>query len=199
MERNIVIKVIDKVAYAQKDAIIVCNNCDYTVIFEFDDEWAEIDKKTARFFANGKYTDVIFTGESVQAPPIYNAAYVLIGVFAGDITTTPARVRCEKSVLCEGGAVAPPSEDVYGQILKLLNEINENKVTPEQIEDAVTDYLEENPIKMFKTDETLTLDPHTNVLTVNRADKAEQDNTLPITSAAVHTELGNIEVLLANI
>ena len=35
------------------------------------------------------------------------------------------------------------------------------------------------------------------VLNVNTASSAEQDNTLPITSAAVHVEIGNIEVLLA--
>ena len=37
------------------------------------------------------------------------------------------------------------------------------------------------------------------VLTVDTADAVEQDNTKPVTSAAVHTEIGNIEVLLAAI
>ena len=36
-------------------------------------------------------------------------------------------------------------------------------------------------------------------LEVDTADKAEQDNTKPITSAAVYTEIGNIEALLAAI
>lgn len=36
-------------------------------------------------------------------------------------------------------------------------------------------------------------------LTVDTADKAQQDNTKPITSAAVYTEIGNIEALLAAI
>ena len=35
------------------------------------------------------------------------------------------------------------------------------------------------------------------VLSVDTADKVEQDNTKPVTSAAVHVEVGNIEVLLA--
>lgn len=47
----------------------------------------------------------------------------------------------------------------------------------------------------FTTDESLTLSPD-GVLSVNTADAAEQDNTLPITSAAVHTTVGNIETLL---
>lgn len=36
-------------------------------------------------------------------------------------------------------------------------------------------------------------------LTVDTADAVEQDNTRPVTSAAVFTEVGNIEVLLASI
>lgn len=38
-----------------------------------------------------------------------------------------------------------------------------------------------------------------NKLTVDTADKVEQDNTKPVTSAAVYTELGNIEAILASI
>lgn len=70
-------------------------------------------------------------------------------------------------------------------------------VTDEQVQDAVDAYLAENPIEMFTTDETLTLE--NGVLSVNTAEDVEQDNTLPITSAAVHTTVGNIEVLLATI
>lgn len=51
----------------------------------------------------------------------------------------------------------------------------------------------------FTTDETLTLNPETNVLSVNTASEAQADNTLPITSAAVATQLGNIEILLKTI
>ena len=49
----------------------------------------------------------------------------------------------------------------------------------------------------FKTDETLYL--RDGILGVNTADAAEQDNTLPITSAAVYTTVGNIEVRLSTI
>lgn len=37
------------------------------------------------------------------------------------------------------------------------------------------------------------------VLSLVKADHAEQDNTHPITSAAVYTEIGNIEALLNTI
>lgn len=49
----------------------------------------------------------------------------------------------------------------------------------------------------FTTDETLSLE--NGVLSVNTADKVEEDNTLPITSAAVQTTVGNINALLETI
>ena len=49
----------------------------------------------------------------------------------------------------------------------------------------------------FTTDETLSLKD--GVLSVNTADVVEADNTLPVTSAAVQTTVGNIEVLLQTI
>lgn len=49
----------------------------------------------------------------------------------------------------------------------------------------------------FETDDTLTLED--GMLRVNTADKVQKDNTLPVTSAAVYTEVGNINALLATI
>lgn len=49
----------------------------------------------------------------------------------------------------------------------------------------------------FTTDETLSYE--NGLLKVNTTDKVEQNNTLPITSAGVHTTVGNIETLLNTI
>ena len=45
----------------------------------------------------------------------------------------------------------------------------------------------------------LKLDAKTNTLSVDTADKIEQDNTLPITAAAVYAEVGNMNALLKTI
>lgn len=45
----------------------------------------------------------------------------------------------------------------------------------------------------------LKLDESTNTISVDVANKAEQDNTKPITSSAVNTIVGNINVLLETI
>ena len=45
----------------------------------------------------------------------------------------------------------------------------------------------------------LKLDAETNTLSVDTAAAVEKDNTKPVTSAAVYTEVGNINALLATI
>ena len=45
----------------------------------------------------------------------------------------------------------------------------------------------------------LKLDAATNTLSVDTAEIVEKDNTKPVTSAAVYTEVGNINALLATI
>lgn len=45
----------------------------------------------------------------------------------------------------------------------------------------------------------LKLDAETNTLSVDTAEIVEKDNTKPVTSAAVYTEVGNINALLATI
>ena len=45
----------------------------------------------------------------------------------------------------------------------------------------------------------LKLDAETNTLSVDTAESVEKDNTKPVTSAAVYTEVGNINALLATI
>jgi hypothetical protein len=72
-------------------------------------------------------------------------------------------------------------------------------VSEEDLAKAVEDYLKENPAGgvQFTTDRTLSLID--GVLSVNTAEEAELDNTLPITSAAVAVTVGNIAELLKTI
>ena len=50
---------------------------------------------------------------------------------------------------------------------------------------------------VLQTDDTLIYE--NGILSVNTADAVEKDNSLPITSAAVYTEVGNINALLETI
>lgn len=53
--------------------------------------------------------------------------------------------------------------------------------------------------KSYEAGNGLTVDKVTNTLSVDVATDAEQNNTKPISSAAVHTIVGNINVLLETI
>lgn len=100
---NIDITVNNKTAtVTTPNARIVCGNSDYTVTFSFSPEWDKYEKKTARFIYADKYEDKHFTGNVCECPIISNSREVKVGVYAGDIsTTTPARIDCDKSILCD--------------------------------------------------------------------------------------------------
>jgi hypothetical protein len=91
--------------------VIVCGNKDYTISFAFDAAWSSYTDKTARFVFKSPgtptgraYIDVPFSGNSVAVPQLSNLREVYVGVYAGDLyTTTPARIFCDKSILCESG------------------------------------------------------------------------------------------------
>lgn len=118
------ITVQDKIATHVGDAYYVCGNSDFVVRFDFDDEWAALDVKTARFIReDGAYHDQVFSGSECPVPIISNTSSIRVGVFAGNLqTTTPARVPAAKSILCPGGMPAAPGDDVYNQIMEEVNE-----------------------------------------------------------------------------
>lgn len=111
-----------KITVAQKIAtnttpgeVIVCGNSDYTVTFDLDAEWATEPNRTARFvyYKNGLqlFQEKTFTGNTAPVPVLSGIDYVMVGVYAGDLrTTTPAKVLCDRSILC-GDAVEQITPD----------------------------------------------------------------------------------------
>ena len=150
------ISVFDKIAnYRKRDGFIVCGNSDYQIAFTFDEDWGSYDKKTARFIYGGTYTDIVFSGVLCPVPIIRNAPSVSVGVFAGDLyTTTPAKIECRKSILCDNGTPEAPSEDVYAQIMELLNAGGAG-ITPEQAAQ-----IEENRKRIESISATIPTDAH---------------------------------------
>lgn len=207
------------------DEIIVCGNSGYTITFDFDEEWSSLTTKTARFvyyIGRNRYKkEEKLIGNTVNVPILSGIDYVLVGVYAGDLsTTTPARVMCARSILCgEAQEHITPAEKAclqtqIGELDELdtaaksdlVNAINEvyrlsgGELDPAIVEKAVQDYLTANPPSSgveFETDNTLKLVD--GILGVNTTYDVHQDNTLPITSAGVAATVGNIEVLLTTI
>lgn len=133
---NINIAVADKIATnTTPGVVIVCGNSDYLVTFDFDAEWAAEPNRVARFVyvKNGKslYQEAEFTGNTVSVPKLFDVDYVLVGVYAGDLrTTTPAKVLCDRSILCGDPVAAQVGATIIAQI-----------------EQAVADYLEKNHVQ----------------------------------------------------
>ena len=176
---NIKITVAGKIATNKTPGVaIVCGNSDYTVTFSFDNEWAALAKRTARFvyYKNGQrlYQETAFTGNTVAVPVLSGIDYVLVGVYAGNLTTTtPAKVLCDRSILCgdqlEG---LSPEQKVTLQaqignldeldtaakesLVAAINEVRKNaagEITDEQVAQAVAAYLAEHPASAGATAE----------------------------------------------
>jgi hypothetical protein len=149
-EINIMIK--NKIATKSNNVTYICDNSDYVINFDFDDEWDAYDTKTARFAYGGQYTDIIFVGNRCNVPVITNTYAFHIGVFAGDLhTTTPVRVPCRKSILSSASIHVDPTPDVYDQLMELIKGLG--GVAPDDIAKAVADYLTAHPIE--ETDPTV--------------------------------------------
>ena len=121
--KEIKIQVRNKIAsLVNKDEILVCGNNDYLVNFDFDEEWDSSIVKTALFVFNEESVAIPFEGNSLNGAAIENSEICAIGCFSGDLkTTTPAFVKCLRSVRDIGSVPKPPSPDVYDQIMELLN------------------------------------------------------------------------------
>lgn len=119
---TIAITIRDKIAAVLNDVEIVCGNTDYVAEFDFDPEWVSENVKTARFETGKGYTDVVFTGTSCPFPALHDTTICKVGVFAGNLrTTTPAYIRCQKSILCGEGSPAEPEQDVYHQLIEKID------------------------------------------------------------------------------
>ena len=140
---EIKIKVRDKCA--EGDGVIICNNSDYTVVWDLDGEWTPYDTKTMRVnLADGTYQDVVFTGDTATLPVLTASGWVSVGLYAGDLhTSRAADLRVLPSVTTPGGAPADPAEDVYDQLTEKLNRLI--AVQPESVAQAAADYLTEHP------------------------------------------------------
>lgn len=95
------------------------------------------------------------------------------------------------------GYIGRGVKDVYmndgGELIFIMSdgaEINLGKLPTSPLPTASADVL-----GGIKVGENLKIDEK-GVLSVDTADKATRDNTKPITSGAVYTEVGNIEALL---
>lgn len=188
----------NRIAKIADDVELVCNNHTDVLQFSFDAEWDDYPYKTARFAWADAYIDVPFSGNQVQVPELSNVNYVYVGVYSEDLTTTPVRVRCKTSVLCLGDFLRnPPTNPFYDDFSERLETV-EKVIASGGGGTGSYGIATRETLGVISVGDNLIIDKNGR-LSVDTATAVEQDNTRPVTSAAVHTELGNIEALLANI
>lgn len=124
MIEPIVIKVTDKVPeLVSGPDYVVCDNSDYTVVWQLDEEWAQFEHRTMQVnYKDGTYERVLFTGDTCALPAIPVPGPVHVGLFAGDIRTTrPARLLAVRSATTDSGEERDPMPNGYAQAIKALD------------------------------------------------------------------------------
>lgn len=124
MIEPIVIKVVDKVPIVVSGPqYVVCDNSDYTVVWQLDEEWAQFESRTMQVnYKDGTYERVLFTGNSCALPAIPVPGPVHVGLFAGNIhTTRPARLLAVRSATTDSGEERDSMPNGYAQAIKALD------------------------------------------------------------------------------
>ena len=134
MKTEILIEVRNRLPVVRTCVDLITHNSDYYIRFDFDDEWNDYEQKTVYFvYEDGNYMPVIMSGNICNFPIIQNERRrVFIGVQAGNLKTTrPCCVNVLDSIAdLLNQQIAPPSEDVYSQIMDIINDLSRKSLSP---------------------------------------------------------------------
>lgn len=184
-----------------------------TVQFVFSPEWSGLTKTAV--FSNGKTTvDVLaanWDGDTVPVPHEVLAVpgrHARVGVYGADEsgvvlpTVWVSLGKVQTGADPSGDASADPSLPVWAQLQNQIGDLDDLQTYNKgNLVDAINEARSSGGSGGggYTIGDGLKLDAATNTLSVDTADAVEEDNTKPVTSAAVYTEVGNINALLATI
>lgn len=184
-----------------------------TVQFVFSPDWDGLTKTAV--FSNGKTTvDVLaanWDGDTVLVPHEVLAVpgrHASVGVYGADEsgvvlpTVWVSLGKVQPGADPSGDASADPSLPVWAQLQSQIGDLDDLQTYNKgNLVDAINEARSSGGSGGggYTIGEGLKLDAATNTLSVDTAAAVEKDNTKPVTSAAVYTEVGNINALLATI
>ena len=158
------------------------------IFFMFSDEWEDL-RKIAQFRQGELKRNVDIDANNFCYVPnemlpnmcgeLSIVGYPQDTASAVIATANSLRLNFVQGFESGGDPAVPPTPDLYQKLLK--------------------EFAGSGGGTAYTIGYGLKLDAETNTLSVDTADKMEQDNTLPITSAAVYVEVGNINALLKTI
>ena len=184
-----------------------------TVEFVFSDDWDGMTKTAV--FSNGKTTvDVLaanWDGDTVPVPHeiLADAGPIArVGVYGANadglilptvwVTLGKVMPAAEPS----GDPGADPTLPIWAQLQNQIGDLDDLQTYNKgNIVDAINEARSSGGSGGggYTIGDGLKLDAATNTLSVDTAAAVEKDNTKPVTSAAVYTEVGNINAMLATI
>lgn len=184
-----------------------------TVEFAFSDDWDGL-TKTAVFSAGRTTVDVLesaWDGNKVVVPHeiLADAGPIArVGVYGANadglilptvwVTLGKVMPAAEPS----GDPGADPTLPIWAQLQNQIGDLDDLKTYNKgNLVDAINEARSSGGSGGggYTIGDGLKLDAATNTLSVDTAEAVEKDNTKPVTSAAVYTEVGNINALLATI
>lgn len=184
-----------------------------TVEFVFSDDWSGL-TKTAVFSAGRTTVDVLesaWDGNKVVVPHeiLADAGPIArVGVYGANadglilptvwVTLGKVMPAAEPS----GDPGADPTLPIWAQLQNQIGDLDDLKTYNKgNLVDAINEARSSGGSGGggYTIGDGLKLDAATNTLSVDTAEAVEKDNTKPVTSAAVYTEVGNINALLATI
>ena len=185
-----------------------------TVEFVFSDDWDGL-TKTAVFSAGRTTVDVLesaWDGNKVVVPHeiLADAGPIArVGVYGANadglilptvwVTLGKVMPAAEPS----GDPGADPTLPIWAQLQNQIGDLDDLKTYNKgNLVDAINEARNSGGGSGgggYTIGDGLKLDAATNTLSVDTAATVEKDNTKPVTSAAVYTEVGNINALLATI
>ena len=106
------------------DISIVCDNSDYVVAWDLDEEWATYDTKAMHLaYSDGTHAVRIFSGQRAALPVVTVPGKVGVSLYAGDISTSREALITAKPSGRTGCEPVPDSgTGVYEQLLAALND-----------------------------------------------------------------------------
>ena len=184
-----------------------------TVEFVFSNDWSGL-TKTAVFSAGRTTVDVLesaWDGNKVVVPHeiLADAGPIArVGVYGANadglilptvwVTLGKVMPAAEPS----GDPGADPTLPIWAQLQNQIGDLDDLQTYNKgNLVDAINEARSSGGSGGggYTIGEGLKLDAATNTLSVDTAEAVEKDNTKPVTSAAVYTEVGNINALLATI
>ena len=145
------VRVENRIAEYVGEEKLLCYNSGYSLQFTFDEEWDKYRYKTLLLWymrADGVACvhQILFADDECPLPIIPDALKLCFGVYTDDLrTSTDAEIPVLRTIKNACCMVHPePSEDIYDQIVEMLNLLN--VAQGEEINNNVEKYFELHPL-----------------------------------------------------